>query len=85
MKGKTNEDTLKALTNNLYKSLDEKQHTASAFIDFSKAFHTVDHDIVIFKLEFSGINACPLEDLRVILRIGNIELKLEAVFQTCFL
>ena len=50
--------TLHALinaTDNVYKSLDNKLHTLGIFIDFSKAFDTVNHDILLDKLHHYGI------------------------------
>ena len=40
---------------NLYKSLDNDLHTLGIFIDFSKAFDTVNHSILCSKLEHYGI------------------------------
>ena len=42
-------------TENLYKSLDNNMHILGIFIDFSKAFDTVDHSILCKKLEHYGI------------------------------
>ena len=42
-------------TENLYKSLDNDLHTLGIFIDFSKAFDTVNHSILCSKLEHYGI------------------------------
>ena len=39
----------------LYKNIDEKKHVISVFVDFSKAFDTVKHDILLSKLEMYGI------------------------------
>ena len=50
--------TLHALINateNLYQSIDKKHHTIGIFIDFSKAFDTVNHTILLEKLEVYGI------------------------------
>ena len=43
-------------TENLYKSLDNNLHSLGIFIDFSKAFDTVDHAILCSKLEHYGIH-----------------------------
>ena len=43
-------------TENLYKSLDNDLHTLGIFIDFSKAFDTVNHAILCSKLEHYGIH-----------------------------
>ena len=50
--------TLHALINateNIYKSLDNNLHTLGIFIDFSKAFDTVNHNILCEKLKHYGI------------------------------
>ncbi len=50
--------TLHALINateNIYQSVDNKQHTLGIFIDFSKAFDTVNHSILLDKLSSYGI------------------------------
>ena len=50
--------TLHALINaseNIYQSLDSNLHTLGIFIDFSKAFDTVSHDILLHKLKHYGI------------------------------
>lgn len=61
---RTNHSTFHALINateNLYKSLDNKLHTLAIFIDFSKAFDTVDHSILYNKLQHYGIQGNLLE------------------------
>ena len=50
--------TVHALINaaeNVYESIDKKHHTLGIFIDFSRAFDTVRHDILLHKLEHYGI------------------------------
>ena len=59
--------TLHALINateNLYKSLDDKMYTLGIFIDFSKAFDTVNHSILCDKLSHYGIRGKMLDLLQ---------------------
>ena len=48
-------DALHDLTENIFSSLDEKQFCMGIFIDLRKAFDTVDHEILVEKLEFYGL------------------------------
>ena len=54
-------------TENLYKSLDNDLHTMGIFIDFSKAFDTVNHSILCSKLKFYGIDGNMLKLIQTFL------------------
>ena len=54
-KGSATVHALHDLTENIFSSLDEKQFCMGIFIDLMKAFDTVDHEILVEKLEFYGL------------------------------
>ena len=49
------------LTEKILDSFDKNEFTASIFIDLSKAFDTVDHDILIKKLNYYGVSGVALQ------------------------
>ena len=55
MKGHSTDDTLIKLIDSIYDSFNQNKYTLRAFIDLSKAFDTVDHNILIDKLNSYGI------------------------------
>ncbi|MFZ2538340.1 MAG: reverse transcriptase family protein [Oscillospiraceae bacterium] len=52
------------LIDKLTKAVDEKQITIGIFVDLAKAFDTVDHDVLIDKLQFYGIRGVALDWFR---------------------
>ena len=49
------------MVENIRKAWEDGEHCLGVFIDFRKAFDTVDHSILIGKLEHLGIRGLPLE------------------------
>ena len=61
MKNKGTKDAIAYLTDYVVKNLDARQCTAAVMLDFSKAFDTVQHVMLLEKLEFYGIRGKSLE------------------------
>jgi len=54
------------LTRDITKSFEKGEFTLGVFIDLSKAFDTVDHEILLKKIESYGINGRMLKLLKII-------------------
>ena len=52
------------MVENVRKAWEEGEHCLGVFIDFKKAFDTVDHSILLAKMEHLGIRGIPLELIR---------------------
>ena len=57
LKNKSTFDAILKFTQECYSALNKKEHLISVFLDFSKAFDTICHDILLKKLQKSGIRA----------------------------
>ena len=64
---RSNKSTTKAILNHLdfvYDNLDKSYPVVSIFMDFSKAFDSLDHNVLLKKLEHCGIRGLPLQWFR---------------------
>ena len=59
--GKSTEHAINALMNKVTESLDNKMNSYCIFLDFAKAFDTVNHKILLDKLEYYGIRGSSLK------------------------
>ena len=48
------------LVNTIISAMDEGKFCLGAFLDLSKAFDTIDHNILLIKLEYYGIRGMAL-------------------------
>ena len=60
-KGHSTAQAIGEIADNLRKSIDNNLYTCGIFLDFSKAFDTVNHSILIKKIEQYGIRGIPLQ------------------------
>ena len=54
-KNSNTSDAIIEFVDYVYSSLDKKQSTVAVYLDFSKAFDTVNHGILMSKLQHNGI------------------------------
>ena len=60
-KNKSTEMAVNAITKQITNSFENKQTAYCIFLDFAKAFDTVQHDVLINKMEYYGIRGLPLK------------------------
>ena len=58
-KGHSTAQAIAEIADNLRKSIDNNLYTCGGFLDFSKAFDTVNHSILLKKIEQYGIRGIP--------------------------
>ena len=59
-RGKSTEHAVLDLYTNILQVIESKEKTSCIFLDFTKAFDTVNHEILLGKLEHYGIRGLPL-------------------------
>ena len=60
-RGVSTEDAAFRLTNNVLRSLNQKLHVERIFCDISKAFNCVNHEMLLAKLHFYGIQGITID------------------------
>ena len=60
-KGHSTAQAVSEIADNLREAIDNNLYTCGVFIDFSKAFDTVNHEMLLKKLESYGIRGMPLK------------------------
>jgi retron-type reverse transcriptase len=60
-KGHSTSLALIDLFDNISSAIDRKEHSVGIFLDLSKAFDTVDHNILLDKLNYYGIRGLALD------------------------
>ena len=76
MKGRSTEKAIISLTEYLYDKLNSNHHSLAVYIDFKKAFDTIDHKILLAKLERYGIRGMILSWFRSFLEDREHAVKL---------
>ena len=64
LKNRNTTDALLDYVNFIYKSLNDRKHAVSVFVDMKKAFDVVDHNILLKKMEIYGIRGIALSWFR---------------------
>jgi hypothetical protein len=85
-KGISTENAAFKLTDSVLKSLNQKMHVGGIFCDLAKAFNCVNHEILLTKLHYFGIQGATSSWFRSYLtgRKQKIEIKLPYTTQSTY-
>ena len=78
--GFSTSDAISVLTEELYSALNERDGVLSVFVDIRRAFDTVNHNILLGKLEMYGVRGPPLELIRSFLLDRRNHVKVNSAF-----
>jgi hypothetical protein len=78
-KGKTTQTAIAEFIERVYKSLDEREIRIGLFLDLSKAFDLVNHDILLRKMARMGIRGVALKWFQTYLE--KMEQKMEITYR----
>ena len=70
------------MCNNITKSFDDEKAVIGIFNDFSKAVHTINHNILLHKLNYSGIHGVALQWFKSYLTSGTQYVNLNNINST---
>ena len=78
--GYSTQHALLRLVENCKKALDQKMNTGAVFIDLSKAFDCLNHDLLIAKLDAYGFTRLALKYIKSYLRDGKQRVKMNGSY-----
>ena len=82
-RGKLTEHAILDLHINIIKAVESREKSCSIFLDFAKAFNTINHDILLEKLKNYGIRGLPLNWFKSYLS-GRYERMLNQIIRQLF-
>ena len=85
LKNRSTKDALYDFSENIYDALNAKEHNISILIDLKSAFDTVNHSILLSKLEMYGIRGHGLNWVKSYLQDRNFLLRLVRDLSCCVL